>query len=117
MGEVLLQMSFKLRSDEVREKRSRSVLVTFAATLAAIVISIFSVYKFVTSSMQMKELNEQYYQLVSDTEQVQESNAEISRYLEDSADLDGYIEKMAREKLDYAMPDEKILYIVPYAGE
>lgn len=117
IGEVLLIMSFKLRSEEVREKKQKFGLVAFVATIAVIVFCAFTVYKFVTTNLKMNELNEQYAQLVSQTQQVQESNAEISRYLEDGADLDGYIERMAREKLDYAMPDEKIYYIVPYSGE
>ncbi len=117
MGEVYHIMSFKLKSDEVREKKEKRGLVTFSAVIAVLVISVFSVYKFVTSNMKMNELNQQYNELLSQTQQVEESNAEISRYLEDDADLDGYIENMARDKLDYAMPDEKIYYIVPYAGE
>ena len=110
-------MSFKLTSGAAREKRKPFSLVLFFALVAAAVISVFSVYKFVTTNMKINELNRQYQALVEQTSAVEESNAELSRYLEEGADLDGYIEQQARERLDYAMPDEKIYYIIPSAGE
>ena len=47
---------------------------------------------------------------------MQDSNAKISRYLEENADMDDYIEDMARDKLDYARPDERVYYVVPDSG-
>ena len=63
---------------------------------------------------QMKE--QQYEDLVAQTSAVEDSNDEIRRYLDEDADMDEYIEDMARSKLDFAMPDERVYYVVPDSG-
>lgn len=110
-------MSFEPMSEKARERKTKRGFISTIAWIAASVLAVFVAYTVVTNSIKIKELNEQYDALVSQTRQVEESNAEITRYLEEGADLDEYIERMAREKLDYANPDEKIFYIVPFLGE
>ena len=63
---------------------------------------------------QMKE--QQYEDLVAQTSAVEDSNDEIRRYLDEDADMDEYIEDMARSKLDFAKPDERVYYVVPDSG-
>lgn len=110
-------MSLGRASEKAHERTNRRGFVRMIAWIAAGVLAVFCAYTVVNYSIKMKELNKEYDELVMQTRRVEESNDEISRYLEDGANLDEYIERMAREKLDYAMPDEKIIYIVPYLNE
>lgn len=117
MGEVIQIMSLKLRSDEASTPKRHGGFVRFAAFAACIVLAVFVVVSVVSSNMKLNEYEQQYEQLVAETASVQDSNDEIRRYLEENADLDEYIENMAREKLDFARPDERVYYIVPDSGE
>lgn len=110
-------MSLGRASEKAHERKTHSGFIRMIAWVAAGVLAVFCAYTVVNYSIKMKELNKEYNELVAQTRRVEESNDEISRYLEDGANLDEYIERMAREKLDYAMPDEKIFYIVPYLNE
>lgn len=81
------------------------------------VVAIFIVYVLVSDMMQIQKDTETYNNLVAKTNAVNEENAQITNYLENDANLKEYIEEIAREKLDYANPDERIYYVVPSATE
>ena len=117
MGEVNQIMSLKLRSEEAAAPRKRNGFVRLAAFAACIVLAVFVVVSVVSSNIRINEYEQEYNELVSETAAVQDSNDEIRRYLEEDADLDEYIENMARDKLDFARPDERVYYIVPASGE
>lgn len=116
MGEVKIDMSLKLRSDEAYTPRKRSGFVRIAAFSAFIVLAVFVVFSIVSSNIKINEYQQQYDDLVAQTEAVEDSNDELQRYLDEDADLDEYIENMARDKLDLARPDERVYYIVPDSG-
>ena len=109
-------MSFRLRSQEAREKRKRHGFVSILARIAIAIASIFIVYIIISDQIQINEYSAQYEELLEKTNRTLEENAEISRYLEDNANLDEYIEDIARDKLDFANPDERIYYIIPSSG-
>lgn len=109
-------MSFKLRSDEVREAKSRNGLVKIFAYIAGTILIGFIVFSVITTNAKINENKLKYEELVSQTNAVLEENASIERYLHDDANMDGYIEEIARDKLDFANPDERVYYIVPSAG-
>ena len=81
------------------------------------VIAVFVVYVLISDMMQIQKDTETYNNLVNQTNAVNEENAQITNYLENDANLKEYIEEIAREKLDYANPDERIYYVVPAANE
>ena len=109
-------MSFKLISNEAREKRSNRGFIKIFAAIACSILAGFIIFSIISTNIRINESKRQYEELLSQTEIVLENNASISRYLEDNADMDQYIEEIAREKLDYANPDERVYYIVPAAG-
>lgn len=109
-------MSFKLRSDEVREAAGRNGLVKIFAYIAGTILIGFIVFSIITTNSKINDNKLQYEELVSQTNAVLEENASIERYLHDDANMDGYIEEIARDKLDFANPDERVYYIVPSAG-
>ena len=108
VGEVKQVMSLKLRSDEASIPRRRSGFVRVAAFSAFIIIGLFVVVSIVSSNMKINDYQKQYDDLVAQTE--------IRRYLDEDADMSEYIENMARDKLDFARPDERVYYIVPDSG-
>lgn len=93
--------------------KKRSGFVRIAAFSAVIIMGLFVVVSIVSSNMKISEYQKQLDELVAQTQAVEDSNAEISRYLEEDADLSEYIENAARDKLDYARSDERVYYVVP----
>ncbi len=88
---------------EKRKKTSKSRLLKIAVCL-------FMVYIVYSIVMQQLEIRERKMLLESVQQQCQEQsevNKEVERLLAMSANKD-YIERIAREKLGYAYPDEKV---------
>lgn len=111
-----LVMSFRLRSEEATMPKRRNGLIRLVAFAAGILLAVFVVVSIVSSNIKINEYESQYNDLVAQTEAVKDSNDEIRRYLDEGADMDEYIEDMARDKLDYARPDERVYYVVPDSG-
>lgn len=109
-------MALKLQSEEAHEKKKINGFVSVLAYSALAVLTVFIVYSIIRDNIQINEYREQYETLVAQTDTVIEDNEKITRYLEDDSTLNEYIENIARERLDFAMPDERIFYIVPSAG-
>lgn len=108
-------MSLKLRSGEAEPKRHSGIFKSIVIA-AAVLLSTYVVFSIVSANMKISSYQQQYDDLVAQTEAVQDENEKLSRYLSEDADLDEYIENMARDKLDYARPDERVYYIVPDSG-
>lgn len=109
-------MSFKLRSGEIRENTSKNGFVKICAYAAGTIIIGFIVFSIINTNMKINESKTRYEELVAQTNAVLEDNASIERYLGEDADMDEYIEEIARDKLDFAAPDERVYYIVPSSG-
>lgn len=103
-------------SREATTPKKRSGFITVAAFAAGVLLAGYAVFSIVSSNIKINEYEQQYNELVAQTQAVQDSNDEIRRYLEEGADMDEYIEDMARNKLDYARPDERVYYVVPDSG-
>ena len=84
------------------------------AFTAGIMVAVFVVVSIVSTNISISNYEQQYEDLVAQTSAVEDSNDEIRRYLDEDADMDEYIEDMARSKLDFAMPDERVYYVVPF---
>lgn len=108
-------MSFKLRSTEVREKKQHHGFVYFLAMIAVIVFAGYAVINVVNSQITIRENMKKLEELKAETNAIEENNAQITAYLEDEDKLNEYIENIARDKFDYAKPDERIFMIVPSA--
>jgi len=109
-------MSLKQRSLEAREKLKNHGFIKIFGTIACTILAGFIIFSIITTNVRINENKKKYDELVAQTEMVLENNASISRYLEDGADMDQYIEEIARDKLNFAYPDECVYYIVPDAG-
>ena len=109
-------MSLQLKSDAPRNGTKHHGFFKFLVFAAASVFSVFMIYSFVDNNRKVNEYKQQYEELLAQTELTLEENAQISHYLENDENLDEYIESIAREKLDYASPDERIYYVIPSSG-
>ncbi len=105
-------MSFKLRSEEAREKKPHGFVKTLVYIAGTILVG-FIVFSVISTNMQINEDKQKYEELVQQIDAVNEENASIQRYLEAGANMDEYIEEIARDKLNFANPDERVYYIVP----
>lgn len=104
-------------SGEVCNSPKKHRLFRLLVGAALLVVAVFVVYVLISDMMQIQKDTETYNKLVNQTNAVNEENAQITNYLENDANLKEYIEEIAREKLDYANPDERIYYVVPAANE
>lgn len=110
-------MSLKPMSSGGTIPKKRHGFLRLITTLAVIIMAAFVIMSVTSSGMKLKEYEQEYEQLVNETAAVKDSNEEIRRFLEEDADMSGYIENKAREKLDFARQDERVYYIVPDSGE
>ncbi len=106
-------MSLRLSSNEARKNVKHHSIVNILSGAAILIAVVFVVYTIISNSIKMKEKTEEYNALVDQTAQIKEKNAQIDAYLNGSGNFDEYIENIARDKFDYANPDEKIYIVVP----
>ena len=106
----------ELRSYEATTPRRKHSILKMLAFTAGIMVAVFVVVSIVSTNISISNYEQQYDDLVAQTSAVEDSNDEIRRYLDEDADMDEYIEDMARSKLDFAMPDERVYYVVPDSG-
>lgn len=85
-------------------KRKRSSIFFKFAVLAS---AVYCVYTLLNLQFQINEKKDQLYILKTQIEQQQQTNMEFSGILENEIDP-RYMEKIARDKLGLAMPNEKI---------
>lgn len=109
-------MSLRLRSYEATTPRRKHSILKMLAFTAGIMVAVFVVVSIVSTNISISNYEQQYEDLVAQTSAVEDSNDEIRRYLDEDADMDEYIKDMARSKLDFAMPDERVYYVVPDSG-
>lgn len=106
-------MSLKQKLPEAHEKKKRRGLVYFLASVAIILFAVYAVLAVVKDQIEIRENTQKYNELVRQTNEINERNEQIKAYLENEEKLNEYIENMARDKLDYANPNERIYYVIP----
>lgn len=110
-------MSFRLRSGEATTPRKKHRVLRAVVFTACVMGVVYVVSSIITTNISIGNYKQQYDELVAQTSAVEDSNDEIRRYLDENADMDEYIEDMARTKLDFAKPDERVYYVVPDSGK
>ncbi len=81
-----------------------------------LVVAVYVAYSVISDNIAIKNNMERYDRLVAETNAVKAQNEQIDGYLKSNESLDAYIEDIARDKLDFANADERIIYVVPSAG-
>ncbi|MBS7398548.1 MAG: septum formation initiator family protein [Ruminiclostridium sp.] len=77
-----------------------------------VVALVVCVYNFISIQVEIAEKNEELSNLTSQVEEVENENKLLGRYSLEEYKIE-YIETIARDKLGYAKPEERIYYIVP----
>lgn len=89
------------------KKRKQNGITSLLIKLAVAGASVYLVVSFVSGQLQVSEKQRKLAELDIKLETQTEQNAELERLME-SGDEDAYVERMAREKLGYARPDERV---------
>ena len=90
-------------------KFNKVMLILAPLLIMALVIC---VYNFISIQVEISQKKEELAKLTAQVTEVENDNKMLGRYSEDSYKVE-YIETIARDKLGYAKPEERIYYIVP----
>lgn len=97
-------MAKKQKNDKPKKKTSLSGLFLKLALSAA---AVYLVVSFVNGQLQVAGMRRDLQEVKDQTAQVAQENKDLQEIL-DSGDENAYIERVAREKLGYAWPDERV---------
>ena len=89
---------------KVKKKRGATFWVVRLAVAAA---SVYLFVSFVGGQMQVAEKQRELEQVRTQVALQEEANEQLRRMMEDG-DTDAYVERIAREQLNFARPDEKV---------
>lgn len=95
----------KKKSNKKEQKLSFVLLVVFLFFAGYLAIS------FVSVRMNINQREKQIVELKSQLEQQQAENSQLQAVI-DGGDQEEYIERIARDKLGYVLPGEKVYYNV-----
>lgn len=90
-----------------KQKKKKKSLVSVALKLAVAVVGVYLLVSFVNGQMQVSSIQAQQEAVQAEIDAKTAENEELSEILE-SGDDNAYIERIARQKLGYAWPDEKV---------
>lgn len=92
---------------QAKSKRKKGSAYRLLLRLAVAAAAVYLVVTFVSGQMQVAQKQRELAELDAMVERQAEQNAELERLME-SGDEDAYVERVAREKLGYARPDERV---------
>ena len=91
----------------LQQKREKGALTGFLLKVAVVVAAVYLMVSFVNGQIQVADKQRELDTVQAQLEQQNVKNAELSRLME-SGDEDAYVERIAREKLGYARPNERV---------
>ena len=104
-------MATKTKAPAKKSKQKRS----FILTLALVLVVGYFIITIIDLQLEIRERKEVYAQLDSEYEQIISDNNRLQAIV-DNEDKSAYMEQIAREKLGFVMPNEKVFYdITPSA--
>ena len=89
------------------QKPKKGGFLQTVTILAVAGISVSLMVAFVSGQMELSSKQQELNAVTVQVERQTEKNAELS-HLKDSGDEDAYVERIAREKLGYVRPDERV---------
>lgn len=90
-----------------KTKRKKGSAYKLLLRLAVAGAAVYLCVTFVGGQLKVAEKQQELAELNELVERQAEQNAELERLME-SGDEDAYVERIAREKLGYARPDERV---------
>lgn len=92
---------------ETSKKKKKKGLTGLLIQLAVAGAAVYLLVAFIGGQLKVAEKQRELEELSAMVEKQVEQNAELQRLME-SGDEDAYVERIAREKLGYARPDERV---------
>ncbi len=96
-----------MKKQKKQPSRKRSFFVSFCL----IALSAYFVISLVTINHQIDSVKDEITNVSQQTQMQNAENKKLRDYI-DNDDMDGYIEEVARDKLGYVMPGERVYYDV-----
>lgn len=93
----------------MKAKKRKPQKHSFILTLALLLAVGYFVISFISAQLEIREKEKQAAEVRAQVEQQQAENERLQAVV-DGGDEKQYIERVAREKLGYVMPDEKVYY-------
>ena len=94
---------------KMKAKKRKPQKYSFILTLALLLAAGYFVISFISAQLEIREKEKQAAEVRAQVEQQQAENERLQAVV-DGGDEKAYIERVAREKLGYVMPDEKVYY-------
>ena len=95
---------------KLKLKKNNKALL-FLVPIMAIALGVY-LYNFIAVQVEISQKNSELQQIAAQREVVDAENEMLIRYSKEENKSE-YIEEIARDKLGYAKPEERIYYIVP----
>lgn len=99
-------------AQKVKVKRNKSRIIKLVTTIAALVFLCYAAIYIAMNIKEAKDLEKQIGMLKEEQIAQQDANDELRRLLEAENPAE-YVEKVARDKLNYVYPDEQVYYVIP----
>lgn len=99
-------------AQKVRVKANKSKIIKLMIFVAAMVFLCYAIIYITMNMKEAKELQQQIDMLKQEQAAQQDANDELRRLLDAESPAE-YVEKVAREKLDFVYPDEQVYYVIP----
>lgn len=99
----------KETAKEMKAKKRKPQKHSFILTLALLLAAGYFVIGFISTQLEIREKEKEAAAVRTQVEQQQAENARLQAVV-DGGDESEYMERVAREKLGYVMPDEKVYY-------
>lgn len=97
------------KSNRRKGSKSSAPKFSFFLSLGLILVAGYFVISFVQAQIQIKDREKKAAEVSAQYEQQLAENERLQGVV-DGGDEDEYMERVAREKLGYVMPDEKVYY-------
>lgn len=89
------------------KEKTRKVRIGFILIFAFILFIVYIGYHFITLQLQLNKDKNTLAQTKQKCTEMKEANDELNDILENDGEID-YIEKIAKDKLGYVNPDERV---------
>ena len=90
-----------------KDKKQKTSVTKLALRLSVIAAAVYLFVAFIGGQMQVTEKQRELDVLTAKVEEQSLKNAELERLMA-SSDEDAYVERVARERMGYARPDERV---------
>ena len=90
-----------------KDKKQKTSVTKLALRLSVIAAAVYLFVAFIGGQMQVTEKQRELDVLTAKVEEQSLKNAELERLMA-SGDEDAYVERVARERMGYARPDERV---------